>query len=380
MPSLPRNLFLALFLVTVPGMLFIGLYPFNYRPTNQVSWIEDEKGIRFDERGQAVVTVGSDWPWEGYTGEPFTVELALRPSRTYNRRIPHIMALCDRSGREVAYFGQWKDSFIIRLMDNTSWIKKISREIGAGNLLIPGVKTLLTLVFNNNSVELYSGGKRVRRYDNLDLIPFMMNGPVRTIIFGNSAAGDSPWKGDILGFSVIKGKLDPNTVRDRYASWFGDGNGSPTDDDNMLILYKFDNHNGRKIPNIAGESWHLLLPETLTPVRREFLSLPSRQFLQKRSFYEDAAINLFGFVPMGLILMGLLSRERKMRFTGSMMLAISGGALLSLLIEVNQVFLVSRSSSATDLLLNILGTVLGVVLYKWGMKTAAHPPSLTSIE
>ena len=69
-----------------------------------------------------------------------------------------------------------------------------------------------------------------------------------------------------------------------------------------------------------------------------------------------------------------LAKERKMNRPRAMVLVISGGALLSLLIEINQVFLVSRNSSATDLLLNILGTVLGVVLYRRGVKITAQSP------
>lgn len=369
---LPRKSIVVLLLVMVTGMVFLGLYPFNYFSPNRVSWLESGSGIRFNGSGQALSKEISDWPWESYSGEPFTLELSLIPSRTYTRGIPHILSLCDSSGREVAYFGQWKDFLIIRLMETSYGIERIKKEIGTGSLLTPGKSIFLTLVFRDGVVELYANGHPVKSYTDFDLISFMKSRPVRSIVFGNSAAADSPWRGDLLGFSVLNRKLDQGIILDRYSQWLRNGKSILTGKSNEMILYQFNELSGKTVQNMAAESWHLLIPEILDPLRREFLSLPSVQFVQKRSFFLDAFINTAGFVPLGFVLILFWGVEKNLKNTHAVSLAVVSGALLSLFIEINQAFLVSRDSSITDLILNTLGTALGVGVY-WIVRKGLTP-------
>ena len=134
MSYLPRNLVLTIIIIMILGMLFIGLYPFNYFPENRVSTNEDGSGLHFLGRGIAYSTEVDGWPRKG----PITLELMLKPDRTYNHNLPHILSLCDETGREVMYLGQWKNSLIIRLVEDNRWIKRTKKEIGAGDALNPG--------------------------------------------------------------------------------------------------------------------------------------------------------------------------------------------------------------------------------------------------
>jgi len=348
------------------GMLFIGLWPLNYFPENQVTWVEDGSGISFQRRGLVFSTESTTWPWNDYSEEPITLELILKPEKTHYRGIPHILSLCDRSGREVVYLGQWKNHLIIRLMDDNHWVEKVKKEIGFGEVLLPGKLAHITLILFKDQAAFFTGGELVKEFSGFNLTEQMAERQVQSIVFGNSSTGDRPWRGEILDFTVFHKALDRNIIRNRYQKW---ESGEVDNTGEEIIQYRFQKNSERIIQNEAGKDWNLIIPNTLTPLRREFLSLPSRLFIKKKSFYKDAIINLFGFMPLGFFLAMLFAPSASRKHIRTLAIAVLLGGLLSLFIEINQVFLVSRSSSATDLFLNILGTAVGA----WFMILSSHP-------
>ena len=183
-------------------MLFVGLYPFDYFPPNQVSVNDDGNMLQFHGRGIAYSTGSSVWPAGVGSEDSFTLELMLKPERAYNRGIPHILSLCDDSGREVIYLGQWKNSLIIRLMGNNRWIAKIKREIDAGDVFNPGEPVSITLVLNKGSADIYVNGQLTRESGGFDLTEVVSKRPIRSLVLGNSSTGDSPWQGEMVHFSL----------------------------------------------------------------------------------------------------------------------------------------------------------------------------------
>lgn len=75
-----------------------------------------------------------------------------------------------------------------------------------------------------------------------------------------------------------------------------------------------------------------------------------------QTYPRDVAINFFGFVPLGLLL-AFVGRQPL-----PLMAACAACFLVSLSIEVGQLFLIARVASTSDLLLNMLGGCMGTWL------------------
>jgi VanZ family protein len=365
--SFSRNIIFLLSLGMVLGILFVGLYPFSYSPSNQVTRLDNGNGIRFFGRGEGVSVEDTVWPHTGYTGQPITLELHLKPLRSYHEEVPHILSLCDRSGREILYLGQWKNHLVMRLLGDSRWFTRVEGERGTPDFLNPGKLVSLTFVFSADRVDLYADGTLAENYDGFDLIGTIDHRPVRSIVLGNSSGGDSPWEGEIHGFSVFSKALDPIAILDRHRQWESGEKDTVADE---VIHYRFNTPLGRAIRNEAGTKWDLLIPEALTPLRREYLALPSRQDLGKAWFYIDALVNLIGFVPLGLILSLLFYTPDDRRRSRLIVLSFTAGFFLSIFIEINQGFLVTRTSSLTDLGLNSLGTMIGALVFSFFSRTS----------
>jgi VanZ family protein len=356
----------------VAGMLMVGLYPFDYLPFNEVLILKDGGGIRFYGRGEALSTGDTTWPLAGFSGQPITMELFLKPQRSYDESVPHILSLCDRSGREVFYLGQWKNHMVMRLLEGGRWFTRVTREIGTLDHLREGQPVSMTFVFGDGGVKVYADGALSEVHGGFDLTGAIAQRPIRSVVFGNSSSGEDPWQGDILGFSVFDRALDHESVRVRYHKRDSDpGVYSPGE----IIRYRFKKQSGGAIRNSAGNVWDLQIPETLNPLRREFLSLPSADNLHQGWFYTDALVNLSGFIPLGFFLAFFLAPRRPSGRLWTMGLAVSAGFLLSLFIEANQVFLVMRNSSLTDLILNTLGTGMGTLVFLALSGTSTTGPS-----
>ena len=341
MSILCRSLLSLLITFMILGMLFVGLYPFNFSPPNRASFTEDG-GIQFFGRGIAYRSGIDVWPPEN----PVTLELVLQPERTYHHRTPRILSLCDKSGHEVMYLGQWEDSLIIRLVEDSLLGEKIQKEIGADDVLRPGQPVHISLVLNQGKAEIYSNGELIRKYGDFEFPSATLRRPIHTLVVGNAPTGDSSWRGKIMDLYASSGLADPASIRNRYEQ----ENAAPGQ-----LMRGF------------------MIPETLTPIRREFLSLSSLKDVDERSFYKDVFINVVGFVPLGFALTMLFSGiPIKKNATLYFLIPVLTGGLLSLFIETSQAFLLSRSSSMTDLVLNITGSGVGVLIYWAGGKVISN--------
>ncbi len=345
------------------GMLLIGLWPFNYLPANKVFRLAGGNGIRFEERGLAFALRDHSRPTAGHSDEGLTLELLLRPSRYYRHSIPHILTLTDREGHEVLYFGQWKDELIVRLLDPCSWGERVVTEIGAAGIL-PLVKpTLVTLISGRGGTVIYADGVPVKKYGSLNLAAGIRLSLVRSMVLGNSASGDKPWQGEIMGLAMFDREFAPEETATRFRKRMSarsfQGTETTGKDHPDQVGGNMDDF-GR---TLAGSGWNLEVPKHLIPLRREWLSWPGEGFSRNRSFLSDTTINLLGFAPLGaaLALLFTVGAGGKMKIT-SLWLPVAVGASLSLFIELNQAFLVSRDSSLLDLLLNTLGSAAGATI------------------
>jgi glycopeptide antibiotics resistance protein len=107
-----------------------------------------------------------------------------------------------------------------------------------------------------------------------------------------------------------------------------------------------------KSPITALAAPDLFIPTRFEPFPPKILEFP-HPF--KKSDVEDTIINTVGFIPFGFLLT-VFSKGK------AVLLSVILGAITSLFIELAQVLLPTRDSSALDLINNVIGTLAGSVV------------------
>ena len=145
---------------------------------------------------------------------------------------------------------------------------------------------------------------------------------------------------------------------------------------NLVALYTFSEKKGAYIEDLSGNGNDLLIPEHFITPRHEFLLSRYARYALDSSFIRDLIINLVGFIPLGFLLAALLLRIRPLtgKF-GTGLIVVLAGFTTSLLVEYLQIFIVQRSSSIVDLLVNTAGTAVGVALF-FAFKPFTHSPQI----
>jgi len=97
----------------------------------------------------------------------------------------------------------------------------------------------------------------------------------------------------------------------------------------------------------------------LFEISKEHISLPKSEFTYRKSFFKDCIINFLGFIPFGFILSATLIKFEGTFEKHYILIAVLFCFAVSLIIEVFQAWIPSRSSSMLDLILNTLGALIG---------------------
>lgn len=218
----------------------------------------------------------------------------------------------------------------------------------------------LAVVYDGKRLSAYIGGQRkadtgLSGFDNSS---WTAESP---LVLGSGTNGKFPWSGTLYSLAILNHAVPETALRNH---------------DSLLAIlspavrYSFDRRGENTvIDHGTGDPATLTIPMRFEPYTRSVLLAPKVYWLPF-PLYIDFIGNVLVFVPIGFLLMVMLSRHFRNPI-GAIVAAVFMAFVLSLGIELLQSFLPSRWSTLMDLLANTLGAGVGVLLSHrgWVQKT-----------
>ncbi len=349
------------------GLFLVGLWPLNFSPSNNVAWLPDRNGLRFPGGDtQARYSAGGI----AFTPEPLraprrgaaedgslSIELWLKPSLEPSGGLYRIVGLTRDSRTESLIVAQWQAHFIMQVLEREIAGRPRYREIGLRDFLKAGEPRFITITSDRNGTVLYLDGKPVKRFESVSLVPSPGTIAGQRLQLGNSPDGASAWPGEIYGLAIYDKALSAEQVLESYREWTAAAKQARPVQEGIVGRYDFSARSGPWIQDASGSSNPLFIPTTLR-FNRQALS-GSRS---AGRHVGDILVNVLGFVPYGFCLALWLGRARGWSHRRGLLIAVALGALVSLAIELIQVWLPVRDSSLRDLVCNTGGTLLGALI------------------
>ena len=337
-------------LVLSLGLLFAGLWPFQFQPANNVHWIDGSPGLRFDAFG----IVSGKEPLFGPGGAvdlslPFTLRMEVRPREEPSGALPRILSAYDGEGRELFFLGQWRAGLVLRILEKERLYRLKYRETGAGGVQ-KDVTHSIVVRSENHVLTLFVDGVPVKTRSGVDFSLLSEKREPAWMILGNSPTGENPWRGDLLSLSIYQKALSPGDI---------ESGGTPP-----VLRYGFPEGDGTVSVSGADSRYDLVIPSLFRAPKKGILVPPWRVQKYERSFWKDVFVNILGFIPFGFALSAWQRKNGNRKDAVAMGIVLLFGAGISLFIEILQVYLPTRDSSLTDVMNNVFGTFIGARLFR----------------
>ncbi len=345
------------------GILIFGLRPLGFNYSNGVNWIKDQPGIRFSEYGIAytnpfIELIGG----EISKPDEFSVEIALNPASYNKEGFNFIMALHNGSDRHQLLMGQYRSWIILMNGDDYDHKRRTKRIVVNIASRLPTTR-FVTVTTGEAGTEIYLDGKLVRTKKDLTLnIP---DGSKTRLLMGNAPNGKRSWQGDIYGLAFYGYRFTAQDAARHFDRWAQARNFSFAKKDKPFVLYVFDDKKGQRALDHAGGNHHLEIPSRMQVLEKKIFSPAWPVFKFNRNFIQDIVVNLAGFIPFGFVLAATLIKLGGTFKKHDVFITVSFCFAVSLIIEILQAWIPSRSSDILDLMLNTLGALTGAIMYKF---------------
>lgn len=336
------------------GILVAGLWPFH-APHNNVHWLDGGSVLKIAKYG-SIVSAGEFASPGGEADNPCSLEIWLAAGRA------------SASGSILAFYrpDAHKSPFALRQSRSVLSIESLFKgqrqngsrtKVYVDNFFSHPKLVLITLSSNLAGTSVYADGAFVKTLPNFRFSPQDLTG---RLILGNSPSSTYEWSGELKGLAIYERSMEPAEITEHYREWIS-GN-APKPSTGAIALYRFDEGGGNRIHNQVNAATDLTIPPRFFILDEQFLERPWKEFRNDWHYWKDVAVNIAGFVPLGLLFFAYFSTVGKVR--NPLVLAIFFGFSISLIIEVGQAFLPTRNSGMTDLITNTLGTAVGALLFR----------------
>ncbi len=348
-------------LIMVLIALFFGLRPKAWFIANDVQWLPDGKAIRFQNSGMAYV---DDLRAVRLNRQPrpLTIEMVVTPANINKSGFSPLLVLHDGSDRRQLAVWQYHTSLVVMNGDDYDNSQREPKVVGR-NIFAPQQARYLTVTSDEQGTHLFVDGILAAANGNLKLSIPVEGDPLR-LVLGNSVHGKHGWTGDLHGLALSGTAISAETVGLHFDRWAADNNFDFLKQESTKLLFTFSEKNGIGFVDESGGNQTLEVPVHMTALKKTFLSPAWRHLKWNRAATGDIALNIVGFMPLGVVFYGFLqcfsgplSKHRIFAATALCM-------LLSLGIELAQAWIPIRVSSLTDLVLNTLGAWLGIVWWR----------------
>jgi hypothetical protein len=347
---------LCLFVVAI--ILTAGLWPFH-APRNAVGWLSEAKGLRFGRPG-SIVSEGPLGVGETKTSDSCTLELWLEPAQI------------DSSGTILAFYDSTSDDvpFRLRQVQSGLVLQRITQdgarkptEIYVADVLSGTVPVFVTIRSGETGASVSVEGNLVKRLPDFSFSSHDLSGQ---LVVGDAPTHSFGWSGTVKGLAIYNRTLTEDEVSREFDSWTKFGRPNSTDNKGLAASYSFDEGRGNVVHNQVESAANLMIPDRFIVLHKLFLQRPWDEFTNSRYYWEDVAVNIVGFIPLGLIFRAYFAEIVGIK--RSTWVTVALGFAVSLTIEVLQSYLPTRDSGMTDLITNTSGTALGAVLCAWVLK------------
>lgn len=282
-----------------------------------------------------------------------TIELALEGEPSDH--IASVLSFYDGTLPVNLLIAQWKSGLLLRTRVPGAPGRRQYREAGIADGLRSGMRRLVAISSDADGTTFYLDGTLVDRSPKLILRHETLRG---RLILGDSPAGHQGWKGKLSGLAIYNRSLTPAEIARNSALWQRRDFLELENERDLEALYFFNEAGAGTISDHSPARNALKLPAIYSILHKTAL-LP----LWEDSFHAtDLAVNILGFVPFGFFYFLYRTRTRPNRTTGNVLLTVLSAAILSTAIELIQVYLPTRYSQAADIVCNIAGAILGIIL------------------
>ena len=330
-------------------MLTLGLWPFH-TPRNEVTWLKQIDGVAFGEYG---TILGTNALSGGQSGAG-SIEMRLRPDPA---SACTFLSLYNPEKRILFTLHKSLTRLVVKTEAARNWQFYVDDAFGPAERQKRPV--LLSVISGRHGTRVYLDGVLATNISQFSIPKGAFSG--RPIV-GDSPRLNDSFRGKIFGLAIYDKDLSSEEVLRHYQDWTKNARPELTVDQSNVALYLFNERSGGLIHNYAGTESDLLIPATYTVVDKFAFEPLWKEFEFSVNYWRGNLKNIVGFLPVGVCFYVYFLIVRPIR--RAVLATIIVGAMISVTIEVAQVFLPTRDSGTTDIIMNTLGTWLGVVLYR----------------
>lgn len=328
------------------AILIAGLWPFSTHRHNQVKWLQTENGIHFGPEGIVSSTNSlANLLGEVATDNGFAMEILVRPQAQKVRTLQTIIAENGASKDPGFVLEQWGQFLLLQTFFGRAG-HLTYRKLGIDGVLVGGQLVHIAVISGMSGTTIFVNGMPRESYRD-PIAVSKLNG---RLLLGNSGRLSTAWTGDLLTLGTFAGEKSAADISGDSLKWRAR---SPIKS-GAISLFEFDEKAGETAHNQVSQTILLQVPKNLRVLHRTLLEWDIKVSL---SGFEDVAVNIAGFVPFGLF--GALVLARRFSLPVSVGIVVILGFTCSLGVEYMQSYIPLRSSSSVDVLMNLIGTVIG---------------------
>jgi hypothetical protein len=343
-------------------IIFFGFHFKGFSLSNNVLKIDGENGIRFGHYG--IAYSDSAFPVEAnrYETNGLSIELAIRPNDSKDDRFKILLSIHAGKDSEQLLVGQWRSSLIVMNGDDYNGSKG-TPKIGLSDVLPPDTDTFIDITSGAEGTHVYINGL-LKKFNRRLILKIPNQTADAVLVLGNSPYGRHSWTGNIYGLAIYEHTLDPQDAVFNFEQWSKRNIFSFPRTIDPKFFYTFDDNRILSKSNSEIKDHRLIIPSRMKILKKEILVAPWNERLD-RQLVQDMAMNLAGFIPPGFFFFALMIKLGGFYEKNGFLLTVCTCFIISLIIELTQAWMPSRSSQSLDLLFNTMGGYFGALFYRF---------------
>ena len=360
-------LLLLIYVCILAGFL---LWPFDfYRYVkNDARWIKNSRGIEFLETGQAVSNSSTrEFFDQMVKGSGLTLELWLETEHQNQYGPARILSYSINPSLRNFTIGQSSDQLVIRLRTTETSLNGMNPHLIIDDAFNYPSLQHVVVTYDFSEQRVYINGEQRARSKVLKG-DFSNWDPSCRLVIGNEVTGRRPWKGKIYYAAIFNSPLTKKEIRWNYLSgMWSKENKEKMENDGFKVKipvarYLFSESKGDTIYDSGSNlsPVNLFMPKYIWGGTQPFLYF-QKDYFKSHRWFSDVIINILIFIPLGILLHGMLRVRYGLTLKISLA-ALLAGTLFTLGVESMQHFSLTRNSSFIDVTMNMSGTALGIAM------------------